>query len=670
MPLQCRFYENEFPEIGDIVVVTVRAVENMGSYVELLEYKNLCGMILHSELSRRRIRSINKLIRIGRNETVLVIRVDQEKKYIDLSKRRVSPDEVQRCQDKFSKAKTVNQILRHVAEKLQYKTDEQLEELFHKTAWHFDRKAKVKGLGAYEAFKKAVSDPTVFDECDLDPETLKHLLTDVRHRLMPQAIKLRADFDLSCFSYEGIDAIKVALKEGLKLSTDEFPIKINLIAPPSYVITTQTMESKAGLEHMSKVIEVIKEAIMKEQGNLVIKHEPRIVSDTDDAELAKQYAELEEANREVSGDEDDDENEEGLDDEDESKLRVLELFSGIGGMHNALKKAGIDFEVVAALDIHDGANSVYAHNFNKDLVKNREISALSTEEARALDCQLWTMSPPCQPYTSLGNQKCGNDNRASAFSHLVHLISQVKPPLIFLENVKEFYKSDSWDLLIESLHSFQYQVLQFILTPPQFGIPNRRRRFYLVAHLTESNLCSSFVSKSEPIQNLTLNEEFPALPDCDCLFCIQSPMKQISQFLDQASKEFRVLEREVIVKYFRAMDMINENEIISDCFTKGYSKRLTGTGSILQFCEPIFSKEYLDRIRNENDQSEIERISNSLTLRFFSSAEIARIMCFPEEFSFPETQTEMQRIRFLGNSVNVLVIAHVMHWTFGKHFRK
>jgi translation initiation factor 2 subunit 1 len=51
----------------------------MGAYVKKLEYDNIDGMILLSELSRRRIRSIQKLIRIGRNEVVVVLRVDKEK---------------------------------------------------------------------------------------------------------------------------------------------------------------------------------------------------------------------------------------------------------------------------------------------------------------------------------------------------------------------------------------------------------------------------------------------------------------------------------------------------------------------------------------------------------------------------------------------------------------
>lgn len=54
-------------------------IAEMGAYVKLLEYDNIDGMILLSELSRRRIRSIQRLIRVGRNEVVVVLRVDKEK---------------------------------------------------------------------------------------------------------------------------------------------------------------------------------------------------------------------------------------------------------------------------------------------------------------------------------------------------------------------------------------------------------------------------------------------------------------------------------------------------------------------------------------------------------------------------------------------------------------
>ena len=75
--------------------------------------------------------------------------------YIDLSKRRVSPEDVEKCTDRFSKAKAVNSILRHVAELLKFESDAQLEKLYQQTAWLHEDKTKKKA-SAYDFFKQAV----------------------------------------------------------------------------------------------------------------------------------------------------------------------------------------------------------------------------------------------------------------------------------------------------------------------------------------------------------------------------------------------------------------------------------------------------------------------------------------------------------------------------------
>ena len=53
----CRFYEAKYPEVDELVMVNVKQIAEMGAYVKLLEYDDIDGMILLSELSRRRIRS-------------------------------------------------------------------------------------------------------------------------------------------------------------------------------------------------------------------------------------------------------------------------------------------------------------------------------------------------------------------------------------------------------------------------------------------------------------------------------------------------------------------------------------------------------------------------------------------------------------------------------------
>jgi translation initiation factor 2 subunit 1 len=70
---------NHKPEQTQSLTDLLCKIAEMGAYVKLLEYDNIDGMILLSELSRRRIRSIQKLIRVGRNEVVVVLRVDKEK---------------------------------------------------------------------------------------------------------------------------------------------------------------------------------------------------------------------------------------------------------------------------------------------------------------------------------------------------------------------------------------------------------------------------------------------------------------------------------------------------------------------------------------------------------------------------------------------------------------
>jgi translation initiation factor 2 subunit 1 len=299
-------------------MVNVRQIAEMGSYVNLLEYNKIEGMILLSELSRRRIRSINKLIRVGRNEVVVVIRVDKDKGYIDLSKRRVSAEEILKCEEKFARGKTVNSILRHTAEVLKLNTDKEFEELYEKTAWKLDDKYKRPGY-SFDIFKTCVTDPSVLDECDIPDEWKNILISNIKRRLTPQAVKCRADIEVSCYSYEGIDAIKDALKEGLKMSTDEKPIKINLIAPPVYVVTSSSLDREEGVKLLKEVIEKIRIHIETNKGRFKVKMEPKVVTDLDEAELARQMDILEAENEQIAGDTDSEEDSDSEDQDDDDE---------------------------------------------------------------------------------------------------------------------------------------------------------------------------------------------------------------------------------------------------------------------------------------------------------------------------------------------------------------
>ena len=100
----------------------------------------------------------------------------------------------------------------------------------------------------------------------MDEQTKEVLLGIIRRKLTQQAVKIRADIEVSCYGYEGIGAVKKALKAGIDCSTEEIPIKINLIAPPLYVMTTQTPERQDGIKALQIAIEKVKEVILNLDG--------------------------------------------------------------------------------------------------------------------------------------------------------------------------------------------------------------------------------------------------------------------------------------------------------------------------------------------------------------------------------------------------------------------
>lgn len=99
------------------------------------------------------------------------------------------------------------------------------------------------------------------DECGLDDQTKDLLLEHIKRRLMPQAVKVRSDIEVGCYAYEGVDAVKNALKAGIACETEEMPIKINLIAPPRYVVTTTTLDKEKGIRLLEVALTKIEESI-------------------------------------------------------------------------------------------------------------------------------------------------------------------------------------------------------------------------------------------------------------------------------------------------------------------------------------------------------------------------------------------------------------------------
>merc|ERR1711937_668363 len=131
--------------------------------------------------------------------------------------------------------------------------------------------------------------------------------------------------ECSCFTYEGIDAVKEALRAGIAAGNPEIPIRINLIAPPVYVMTCSTPDKADGLAVLTEGCKAVEEKIKGSGGNFVMQMAPKVVTATDEDELAARIRKAEEENAEddeqvgMGGNKDLDSGESGDDKDDDDE---------------------------------------------------------------------------------------------------------------------------------------------------------------------------------------------------------------------------------------------------------------------------------------------------------------------------------------------------------------
>eukprot|EP00798_Chlamydomonas_sp_ICE-L_P023750 gene23750-9307_t len=151
----------------------------------------------------------------------------------------------------------------------------------------------------------------------LTPEVRDGLMKNIKRRLTPQPIKIRADLELTCFAYDGIEHIKTAMRAAEAQGDEDRIVKMKLVAPPLYVLTTSTLDKNKGVDIVLAATEACQKSIEAAKGKLVVKAGARAVSAYDDKLFNEKMEQLEGANKEVDGDADtDEEEEEGMGDID------------------------------------------------------------------------------------------------------------------------------------------------------------------------------------------------------------------------------------------------------------------------------------------------------------------------------------------------------------------
>lgn len=109
--------------------------------------------------------------------------------------------------------------------------------------------------------------------------------------------------EVTCFEYEGIDAIKKSLRTAEARNTADTQVKVRLVSPPLYVLTSTCLDKALGIARLEEAIVDIRTNIESAGGKLDVKMAPKAVTESDDAALQALMEKRERENAEVSGDE-------------------------------------------------------------------------------------------------------------------------------------------------------------------------------------------------------------------------------------------------------------------------------------------------------------------------------------------------------------------------------
>lgn len=164
-------------------------------------------------------------------------------------------------------------------------------------------------------------------------------------------------------------------------------------------------------------------------------------------------------------------------------LRVGTLFSGIGAAEYALRKMGIEYQVLFAGDIDKYVKKAYFANYNMEQTEWH--NDVTTFDATPYEGKVDILigGSPCQSFSAVGNLQGFEDTRGTLFFEYARILNECQPKAFIFENVKNILYHDggkTFNIILETFKSLGYKVTYKVLNAIDYGIPQVRNRVFVV----------------------------------------------------------------------------------------------------------------------------------------------------------------------------------------------
>ena len=203
------FKKKGFPEESELVLCTVASVQFHSVSVELDEYGKT-GLIHISEVSPGRIRNIRDFVKEGKKIVCKVLKINQEKGYIDLSLRRVNESEKRRKIDEIKKEQNAEKIVEIASSKIGIKTEDMYGAILDKISKDYP--------SLHGFFEDAAKDEKLLENLDIEKKWLNVLEEIIKQRIKPAEVEVTGKLKITTYAPDGIDIVKDSLKKAQESS--------------------------------------------------------------------------------------------------------------------------------------------------------------------------------------------------------------------------------------------------------------------------------------------------------------------------------------------------------------------------------------------------------------------------------------------------------------------
>ena len=184
----------------------------------------------------------------------------------------------------------------------------------------------------------------------------------------------------------------------------------------------------------------------------------------------------------------------------QQKLKILDLFSGLGGFSLGLERTG-QFKTVAFCDNDKFSNLVLQKHWKGAKIYN-DVKEITKEKLKADGVEspdIITGGFPCQPFSVAGKQKGTSDDR-HLWPEMFRIIKEFTPRWVIGENVKGITNIQDgmvFENVCTDLEGEGYEVRAFNIPAAGVGAPHRRERIWIVAHAKRFNEIESIGRSDE-----------------------------------------------------------------------------------------------------------------------------------------------------------------------------